>query len=75
LPLFGVSTFLMADEADGNATERTKAADDRRIVPELAVAVDFDEIRTDEFHVIEEVRTLRMPCELYLLVRREVIHI
>jgi hypothetical protein len=26
-------------------------------------------------HIIQKVRTLRMPCKLYLLVRCEVVHI
>ena len=65
----------MTDQANGNVTKHSKAANDCRIIPELSVSMDLDEILADEFHVIEEVGTLRMPCELYLLVRREVIHI
>ena len=65
----------MADQTDRHIPEHAESADDGGIVAELPVAVDFDEVRTKMFHVIQEVRTLRMPCELYLLVRREVIHV
>jgi hypothetical protein len=75
LPLLGISTLLMAYEANGRVPDDSEPADNRGIVSELTIAMNLDKILADVFHVIQEVGTLGVPCELYLLVRREVIHI
>jgi hypothetical protein len=64
----------VSDDADGNIAKDPESSDDRSVITELAIAVNFDEVLAEKPHVIQEVRALRMPCELYLLVRREVIH-
>src|SRR5262249_31719015 len=74
LPLLGVPSLLMANQADGRIPDQSKPADHGSIVTKLAVTVDLDEVRAQMFYIIEEVRSLRVPCELYLLVRRKLIH-
>src|SRR5437867_5506825 len=72
--LLRISSLLVADEADRRVRHESETAHDRGIVTKVAVAVDFDELVADVLDVIEEVRTLRMTCKLYLLVRRKVFH-
>jgi hypothetical protein len=75
LSLLRIPALLMADEANRRVPDNSESADNRGIVAELPVAVYLDEVRADVFHVIQKVGTLGVPCELYLLVRREVLHI
>src|SRR2546426_4778782 len=64
----------MTDEADRHVAKETETAHDCRVVPELAVSMDFNEVRADMLDIVEEVGTLGMACKLYLLVRRQVFH-
>src|SRR6185437_17166024 len=69
---FGVGAFLMANDAHALAAEPTEAADDRRIVAELAIARERNEIRDQSGNVIEAVRALRMTRHLSFLPWREI---
>ena len=75
LPLLRISSLLVPDQAYGPVPQHRETAHNRSIISEFPVSMDFHEVRAEMFHVIQEIRTLRMPCELYLLVRREVLHI
>src|SRR5439155_1469799 len=75
LALLGISAFLMSDETDWLVQHRAETADNCSVITEFSIAVDFKEVGTQMLDVIQKVRTLRMPCELYLLVRRKLIHI
>lgn len=66
LPLLGVSTLLMTDQAYRDCSQSTKTGHDGSVISKLPIPMDFNEIRAKLLHVIQEVRTLRMPCELYL---------
>jgi len=65
----------MTEHAYGLATQHTETGNDGGIVSEFSIPVDFGKIRAQVFDVIQKIRTVRMTRELYLLVRREVIHI
>src|SRR6185312_2591454 len=58
--------------AHAPAAEPTEAADDRRIVAELAIARERNEIRDQSGNVIEAVRALRMTRHLSFLPWREI---
>ena len=65
--LFGVRALLVADDRDraiGPAQARDPA-DDRRIIAEGAVAVQLDEIGAEVADVVEGVRAVGLPGELY----------
>src|SRR4029077_17222657 len=64
---FCVGSFLMADDADALAAEAAEAADDGRIVAELPVTGESDEIADQPGDVVETVWPLRMPGNLSLL--------
>ncbi len=61
----------MADDADALAAEAAEAADDRRVLAELAVAGERCEFGDQAGDGIEAMRALRMPGDLRLLPRRE----
>src|SRR5262245_8423047 len=69
LALFRISSLLMTDYADRYIPQYAEATDNGGIIAEFPVTMDFDEFRTEVLHIIQKVRTLRMPCKLYLLVR------
>ncbi len=71
-PAFGVGAFLVANDAHALAAESSEAADDRGIVPELAVARERNEIRDQPGNVIEAVRALRMTRHLSFLPGRKI---
>src|SRR4030095_10630265 len=77
LPLLGISSLLVPNQAhrQGLVAQYTEPANYGRVVPELSVAMDFDEFAAKVLYVIEKVRTLWVTCKLYLLVRCQVVHI
>src|SRR5262245_55450273 len=64
----------MADQAHRYISDQAESTDNRSVISKFSVAVDLHEVRAEVFHVIKEVRPLRMARELYPLVRREVLH-
>ena len=62
--LLGVAAFLVADHHAGLAVETGQAADDRLVVRESAVAVQFMEVGEDRVHVVHGIRTLRVARDL-----------
>jgi hypothetical protein len=65
----------MTDQTDRMPAKCAETGHNSGVVRELPVPMHFDKIRGQVFYIIQKVRTLRMPSELYLLVRREVFHI
>jgi hypothetical protein len=65
----------MTDHAHRYIPQYAEATYNGGIIAEFPVTMNFDEFRTEVLHIIQKVRTLRMPSKLYLLVRCEVIHI
>ena len=65
--LLHVASFLRRDHHDFVAVEPGHSANDRRIIAEAAVAMDFAEIGEDALNVIERLRPLRMPRQFGLL--------
>ena len=63
-PLLGVAAFFLCNDGDRPVFELGHAGDDRRIVAEIAVAVDFLEIREQALQVIDGVRPFGVPREL-----------
>ena len=62
----------MADDADGVAAEAAEAADDGRVLAELAVAGEWNEFGEQAGDGIEAMRALRMARHLRLLPGRQV---
>ena len=62
--LADVASLLLTEESDRPAGEASEAADDRRVVGAVPVAVELDEIVQEPFDVVERVRTIGMPSEL-----------
>ena len=62
----------MAEHADALAAEAPEAADDGRVVAELAVAGERHEIGDQAFDVVEAMRPLRVAGDLRLLPGGEV---
>ncbi|MNI22318.1 hypothetical protein D3C73_758700 [compost metagenome] len=60
----GVVALFVAHDHDRLAAEAGQAPDDRLVVAELTVAVQFDEIREQAVEVVDEVRTLRVTRDL-----------
>jgi hypothetical protein len=65
----------MTDQTDRDIPDNAESANNSRIVAELAIAMNLNEFRAQMLHVIQKVGTLGVPCELYLLVRRKVVHV
>ena len=62
--LFGVPTFLMADNDNTLAVEPRQATDDGMIVRVMTVAVQFLEISEKRIYIIIGIRTLGMAGNL-----------
>ena len=67
----GVVAFLMADQHHPAAADPRQAADDRRVVGEIAVAGQRHEILDQPGDIILEMRPLGMARDLRLLPRRQ----
>jgi hypothetical protein len=67
----GVAALLMAEHHAGLSVEAGQTADDRLVVRESAVAVQFLEVGEDLGHVVERVGALRMTRDLGHLPRRQ----
>ena len=61
----------MADHHNGLAAEARKAAEDRVVIHELAVARQLDELVEQAIDIVEKVRPLRVACDLRFLPRVE----
>ncbi|MNN27733.1 hypothetical protein D3C81_1412760 [compost metagenome] len=60
----GVVTLFVAHDHDRLTAEAGQAADDRLIVAELTVAVQFHEVGEQALEVVDEVRALRVARDL-----------
>jgi len=67
-----VAALLVADHHARYAVEACETAHDRQVIRKMPVAVKLDEIGEDLVDVVERVGTLRMPCDLGDLPRRQV---
>ena len=69
-----VASLLVSDQGDGPTLEAAEPDDDGRIVGASAVSVQLDPVLEQALHVVQRVRTILVPGELYgppdLLVRR-----
>src|SRR5438105_136362 len=65
--LLGVASLLMADDRHGPAVILRKARNDGFVVGEAAVAVQFHEIRKKIIDVVQRVRPLLVPRDLFAL--------
>ncbi len=63
----------MADDRAALPLEGGEAGDDGRVVAEVAVAVELDEVLEDALEVVAEVGPVRVTAELHLLPDREVL--
>jgi hypothetical protein len=70
--LLRVAPLLVPNDADRGPLEAAEAGDDRRVIPELPVAVDLDPLLDHRGDEVERVRPLGMPRDERLLPRREV---
>ena len=61
--LLGIASFLFRHDHDGLTLEEREACHDGGIVAEVAVAMQFRELRKDPLDVIEGMRPLGMPCQ------------
>jgi hypothetical protein len=70
--LFGISSFLLADDGDGLPVEFSHTGNESFIVAKTAVAVKFDEIGNEEIDPVESVRALGVTSDLRALPGAEV---
>eukprot|EP00042_Codosiga_hollandica_P001261 m.925518 g.925518 ORF g.925518 m.925518 type:complete len:419 (-) comp132159_c0_seq1:150-1406(-) len=68
--LLGVAAALVADDHAGLAVEARNAANDGRVIREMAVAVQFLELGEDFRAVVQRLRPLRVAGDLIDLPRR-----
>ena len=57
----------MPNDQHGPLTETSKTTDDRWVVPEAAVTVDFSEIGKDSSDVVQRMRSTRVAGNKHLL--------
>ena len=69
----GVSPLLMTDDHDRHAADAGPPAHNGRIVPEVTIAVQLDEISENRAQVVERVGATRMSGHLDPLDRSEVL--
>ena len=66
-----IAALLVADDGHGRPAEEAESGDDRRVVGELAVAVELDEIGRQGSDVVEGVRPGRVAGHERLLPGRQ----
>jgi hypothetical protein len=67
-----VATFLVADNNNRSTADASQSANDRRIISESPVAMQFDKIVEGLCDVVERVRTIRMTGNLDTLPARQI---
>jgi hypothetical protein len=70
--LLRAAPLLVPDHQHRHAVEGAEAADDGRVIPEAAVAMQLDEVLEQALDVVERVGACGVARQLHLLPRRQV---
>src|SRR5687768_11136910 len=71
--LLGITAALLTHHHDGLAIEARPTANDRRVVPVSAVAMQLDEVGENELNQLGRERSLHVSRDLYALPRAQVV--